>query len=323
MAWVNNLGTYSAMGAMDVMLTYRPSESGVHRLNPFVMLSWLFAVLMAAMVLQHPLWLAGVLLSTVPVAAAAGVTAQWRSVMRFVLWMAVAVVLINAVVGTQGSHVLLSAGFRLPLVGTPWLTVESLAFGGAMSVRLAAIISSFTLINLCVHPDDLMRAAIKLRLPYRSVLATSLSFRFIPVLMQDARTIMDVQRSRGLSFSSGGLAQRIRNRGALILPLLSNSLDRAVQVAEAMEARAYGAPVQRTYYRDRRMSPLDRALIVVLWCGTAFVLWLRTAGVGDFTYYPSLSTLSMTSYEWMALLLLLAALVAVPLGGLVARYAHD
>ena len=291
------------MNTMDVMLTYRPSESGIHRLNPFVMLSWLFAVLMAAMVLQHPLWLAAVLLSTVAVAAAAGVIAQWRSVMRFVLWMAVAVVLINAIVGTQGSHVLLTAGFRLPLVGTPRLTAESLAFGAPCPCAWPRSSRPFTLINLCVHPDDscvrpLAAAAV------RSVLATSLSFRFIPALMQDARTIMDVQRSRGLSFSSGGLAQRIRNRGALILPLLSNSLDRAVQVAEAMEARAYGAPVQRTYYRDRRMSPLDRALIVVLWCGAAFVLWLRTAGIGDYTYYPSLSTLSMTSSAWIALLLL-------------------
>lgn len=296
---------------MDIMFTYWPGSSAVHRLNAFVMLSWLASVLVASMVAQHPLWLLGVLLSTIVVAVAAGVTTQWRSVMAFVLWMAVAIVAINGIVGSQGSHVLLQAGFHLPLVGTPRLTLEALTFGGAMAVRLAAIISAFTLLNLCVHPDDLMRAAIKLRLPYRSVLVTSLSIRFLPVLLQDARTITDVQRSRGLSFDSGGLGRRIRNRGALILPLLSNALDRAVQVAEAMESRAYGAPVRRTYYRDAPLTSPDRLLLSIVWGGIVLSVWSRAAGIGSYVYYPSLSAASLSTSEWLALGGLCATLCAV------------
>jgi energy-coupling factor transport system permease protein len=162
-----------------------------------------------------------------------------------------------------------------------------------------------------VHPDDLMRAAIKLRLPYRSVLVTSLSIRFVPVLMQDARTIADVQQSRGLSFDSGGIVQRIRNRGALILPLLSNSLDRAVQVAEAMESRAYGASVRRTFYRDLPPVGRDVALTVVLLAGIVLLLASRVAGLGGYEYYPSLGDLSMTSSEWVALGMLCAILLSV------------
>jgi energy-coupling factor transport system permease protein len=295
----------------DVTLAYRPTGSAVHRLHPFVMLSWLVAILVVALVVEHPFWLVAVLLTTVPVARAAWVLAQWKAVMRFMLWMAVAIVVINVLVSNQGSHVLLEAGFQLPLLGTPRLTVEALAFGGSMAVRLAAIISAFTLVNLCVHPDDLMRAAIKLRLPYRSVLVTSLSIRFVPVLMQDARTIADVQQSRGLSFDSGGIVQRIRNRGALILPLLSNSLDRAVQVAEAMESRAYGASVRRTFYRDLPPVGRDVALTVVLLAGIVLLLASRVAGLGGYEYYPSLGDLSMTSSEWVALGMLCAILLSV------------
>ena len=173
------------------------------------------------------------------------------------------------------------------------------AFGCAMALRLAAIVSAFALVNLCVHPDDLMRAAIKLRLPYRSVLVTSLSIRFVPVLMQDARTVSDVQQSRGLSFDSGSMAQRIRNRGALILPLLSNSLDRAVQVAEAMEARAYGAPVRRTFYRDAPVPAGDVAAIVAMWSGLGLLLVSRAWGLGAYQYYPSLGGLYLSPLEWV------------------------
>jgi energy-coupling factor transport system permease protein len=126
----------------DVTLAYRPTGSAVHRLHPFVMLSWLVAILVVALVVEHPFWLVAVLLTTVPVARAAWVLAQWKAVMRFMLWMAVAIVVINVLVSNQGSHVLLEAGFQLPLLGTPRLTVEALAFGGSMAVRLAAIISA-------------------------------------------------------------------------------------------------------------------------------------------------------------------------------------
>lgn len=309
---------------MNLRFSYRWNGSGIHHLNPFVMPAWVVAILVAAMTVQHPAWLLAVFLSTVPVAYTAGVGRQWAGLMKFVLWMCVAIVAINVLVNQQGSHVLLQAGFRIPLIGAPRLTAEALAFGGAMALRLAAIISAFTLLNLCVHPDDLMRAAIKLRLPYRSVLVTSLSTRFIPVLMADARTIADVQQSRGLSFASGSLVQRVRNRGALVFPLLSNSLERAVQVAEAMESRAYGAPVQRTFYREVPLLREDVAALLLLFGGMAMTVVVRALGLGSYDYYPSLGDLRMTPTGWLTLVLLSASLLSVVAAGMMRRRrSHD
>jgi len=300
---------------MNLTLAYEPTDSGIHRLNPFVMIAWVTSIVIASMVVRHPVLLLAVCLTTVPIAYAARVVPRWSAMMKYVLWMSVAIVVINIVVSQQGSHVILEAAFRLPLIGTPRLTLEALAFGGAMAVRLAAIISAFTLLNLCVHPDDLMRAAIKLRLPYRSVLVTSLSTRFIPVLMADARTISDVQRSRGLAFDKGGLVERIRNGGALILPLLSNSLDRAVQIAEAMESRAYGAHVRRTFYRDRSMGVGDTAAVVVLLGGTALLAVAHVLGHGGYEYYPTLGGLSMSPALWLGFALLIVTVLAVIVAG--------
>ena len=244
--------------------------------------------------------------------------------MKFVLWMCVAIVVINVLVNQQGSHVLLQSGFRIPLLGVPRLTAEALAFGGAMALRLAAIISAFALLNLCVHPDDLMRAAIKLRLPYRSVLVTSLSTRFIPVLVADARTISEVQQSRGLSFGSGNLVQRVRNRGALVFPLLSNSLERAVQVAEAMESRAYGASVPRTFYREVPLLREDVAALLLLFGGMAMTVVVRAIGYGAYDYYPSLGDPRMSPTELVTLVLLSASLLSVVAAGKIRRRrTHD
>jgi len=46
-------------------------------------------------------------------------------------------------------------------------------------------------LTLTIHPDDLMLAMIKLKLPYKSVLVTSLATRFVPTLVDDVERITD------------------------------------------------------------------------------------------------------------------------------------
>ncbi len=287
---------------MQAPLSFQDTGSAIHRLSPFVVPLWTLAMLVGSLVLSHPFALLGLTVSTVPLAASARVTRRWAAAMRYVLWLGLAIVVINALVSNQGSHILLQARFSLPLVGTPQLTVEALAYGTAMAIRLAAIISAFTLLNLCVHPDDLMRVAIRLRLPYRSVLATSLSTRFVPVLLADAATITDVQRSRGLEFDQGSLLRRVRNRGALILPLLSNSLDRATQVAEAMESRGYGSSVRRTFFREAPLMPEDVGALVLLGSAVVLAVAVRVLNLESYEYYPSLGEPSLSAAGWVSLM---------------------
>ncbi|MBN1856312.1 MAG: energy-coupling factor transporter transmembrane protein EcfT [Dehalococcoidia bacterium] len=304
---------------MQNSFSFEDTGSGIHRLSAFVIPAWVVTVMTASLVLQHPVFLAGVFLSSIPLAVAARVLRRWAHSMKYMGLMCVAIIIINVIVSNQGAHVLWQSAVHLPLFGTPRVTVEALAFGAAMAVRLSCIISVFTLLNLCVHPDELMRAAIKLRLPYRSVLITSLSTRYIPVLMEDARTISDVQRSRGLDFSRGSLVERIRNRGALILPLLSNSLDRAAQVAEAMESRAYGADVKRTFYRDAQLALRDYLALLLVGCGMVLTIVMGISGVGSYQYYPALGELSLGAQDVGLLLLLVVLLSSVSLAGVIPR----
>lgn len=280
-------------------------------MHPLVLSLWTLAVVVAALLLEHPAYLLSLLMVTFLLALATRVVHPWWSVVRYTVWMGLAIVVINVVASNEGTHVLLRAAFRLPLLGVPVVTLEAVAYGAAMAVRLAAIISAFTLLNLCVHPDDLLRAAVRLRLPYRSVLVASLSTRFAPVLMQDAQTIADVQRSRGLEFDTGTLRERIGNRGALILPLLSNSLDRAVQVAEAMESRAYGAAARRTFLRNVPVMPPDVAAAAFVMLALAAVIWLQASGIAAYAYYPSVSLPSLGVAGIVGIVVLVSGFAAI------------
>jgi energy-coupling factor transport system permease protein len=165
---------------------------------------------------------------------------------------------------------------------------------------------------------------IKMKLPYKSVLVTTLSTRFMPTLLDDVDRISDVQRARGLELDRGKLRHRIKSRASIVTALLANSLDRAVQVAEAMESRAFGTGVRRTFYRDISFSPADTTALVFSILPGALGIFMALSGYGQYQYYPSLSWISLSPGEWwLAGLMVLLVVALVPLAYLKQRVSLD
>ena len=90
--------------------------------------------------------------------------------------------------------------------------------------------------------------------------------------------------------------------GALMLPLLSNSLDRATQVAEAMESRGYGNSVKRTFFREAPFALEDIAALVLLGCAAGLTVVVRLLGLEEYEYYPSLGDPSLAAAGWASLM---------------------
>lgn len=289
------------------MISFRYKEKGtaIHKLNPFCKLVWVFSIFVLALIFNNPLYLLLLFLSTLPVIIAARVWREWASLMKFALYLCLVIIMINALVSYHGSSVLWQAPCSVPLMGTPVITLEAIFFGVGMSLRLLTIISAFAILTFTIHPDDIMLAMLKMKLPYKSVLVTSLSTRFIPTLIDDVERISDVQRSRGLELDRGKLMQRIKSRMAIIVPLLSNSLDRTVQVAEAMESRAFGSGEKRTFYKEVKLSKLDVPALIFGFLPLALGTFMRWWGQGDYRYYPALEKISLDGFECSMLALLL------------------
>ena len=75
-----------------------------------------------------------------------------------------------------------------------------------------------------------------MRFARRSVLAMALATRLVPTLERDAAGLVEALRGRGVEVTGA------RGRARLLAPLLAGSLERALNLAEAMEARGYGRP---------------------------------------------------------------------------------
>jgi energy-coupling factor transport system permease protein len=276
-------------------LRYREKNTIIHKLNPFCKLGWVFSIVLFALLFDNPVYTALLFLLTIPVIMAAGVRREWFSLMKIALPLCTAIILINILLNNHGANILLKATFSIPGIGTPTVTLEAICFSVVMSLRLLTILSVFTIITFTINPDDLMLTMIKAKLPYKSVLVTSLSTRFIPTLINDIECISDVQRSRGLELDKGNIVQKISKRVAIIIPLLSNSLDRVVQVAEAMEARAFGSSAKRTYYREIRFSKTDTFILLVIALTLGFGIFAGISGYGTYQYYPALARLDISA----------------------------
>ena len=89
----------------------------------------------------------------------------------------------------------------------------------------------------------------------------SIALRFIPTLIEETQRIMKAQASRGVDLENGTIKEKISAILSLHVPLLVSAWDRAVQLADAMEARGYVPGEQRTRYKKLKMQSCDFALL--------------------------------------------------------------
>jgi energy-coupling factor transport system permease protein len=115
-----------------------------------------------------------------------------------------------------------------------------------MTFRFIVLVESFSIFFLTTSPDHLSLALEQSHVPYELCFAFTTAVRFVPVLAEEAQTIMDAQRARGLELDRGNFIKRVKNYIPILIPLIVNSIRRSLQLAEAMESRAWGASKKRT-----------------------------------------------------------------------------
>lgn len=307
-----------------IIFTYRDKGTLIHRLNPVCKLSWFLVVVVLALLFDHPLHLSVLLVAVLAVIVAARVGREWASLMPLFLFFSLTLLFINALIANSGSHILWDSGIKVPGLGVMVITLEGVVYALLMSLRLLLILSAFAIITYAVHPDDLMLVFLKLRFPYKSVMVTSVATRFLPVLLRDAASITDAQRARGLDLDRGNLIWRVRHYVTIIVPLLSNSLDRAVQVAEAMEARGFGSGTRRTFYRRIPLSRVDLLTLLAVTASLSLGIAMRIAGQGAYDPYEALADPGMAAHEGIALLALgILLMLLLPLSWLKGRVDLD
>src|SRR5512132_4527884 len=166
------------------------------------------------------------------------------------LGSALSVFVLSPLVSHVGTHVIWD-GPKIPVIGYLDVTSEEVAAAAIQALRLAAVGLAFAVYALLLDLDRLLQAAGFAR---RSVLAAGLATRLVPTLERDAAGFMEALRGRGVEGAGA------RGRARLLSPLVAGSLERGLNLAEAMEVRGYGRQGRTRAPRPAR-SQLDWAAL--------------------------------------------------------------
>jgi energy-coupling factor transport system permease protein len=264
------------------------------------------ALALAGFILVNPLELAIVLLLVLATLAAARRLRQALPYLKVALYVGLFLALLNPLFSGAGLDVLWEA--HLPLLHVR-LTLQGIYFGLGTALRLAVVVSAFALWSVAVDPDD--QLALLTRFSFRSGLVVSLATRLFPVLSRDGQRIADAQRCRAVELDRGGRRERAARRIPLLSALLTQSLERAVDVAAAMEARGFGRRGRTRWDRRRAWRAADVVGAASSAAAAAALLAALLAGRTRFAYFP------LSDDPWPRLadpwFLAVAGLLALPL----------
>jgi len=220
----------------------------------------LLAALAAGALLAEHLWSVGVIALVLILVCLRAPRSRRRFYLIGTLLSAGALFVVTPFVETIGSHPVWT-GPIIPVLGQLDITREELSSAALNAVRLAAVGFAFAAYALLLDHDRILRSV-------RFARTAALATRLLPTLERDATGFVESLRGRGIAVTG------VRGHAALLSPLLASSLERGLNLAEAMEARGYGrvgrTSVPRSPWRARDTAAVALATSIVI----VGALWL-------------------------------------------------
>ncbi|MEM2897579.1 MAG: energy-coupling factor transporter transmembrane component T [Candidatus Bathyarchaeia archaeon] len=137
------------------------------------------------------------------------------------------------------------------------ITTKAIVASLSMSLRFMVLLSSFSIFFMTTSPEDLGLAMEKLHIPYSLSFTFTTAVRLVPTMAIDAQTIIDAQRSRGLELEKGNIFRRLRNYIPILIPIIVCAIRRSIELAEALESRAFSPDKKRGSLITLRMRSID------------------------------------------------------------------
>lgn len=260
----------------------RDTFSGYH---PIINFLYFGLVLVFSMFFMHPVSL-GVSLAC---AIAYNLYLNGRKAMRFPLLYMLPMMGMAAVLNPAFNHEGATLLCYLP-TGNP-LTLESILYGVAAAMMLAAVITWFSCYNAVMTSDKFVYLFGRI-IPALS-LVLSMTLRFVPKFKAQFQVVSEAQRCVGRDTSTGSVPQRMKNAVTILSIMVTWSLENAIETADSMKSRGYGLP-GRTAFSIYRFDDRDRA--AALWLGFCgfylFAGWM--AGGLYWRYYPTVKGAAIT-----------------------------
>ncbi len=188
----------------------------------------------------------------------------------------------------EGVHIYHTRHDLVKLIGPYTLTWEQLFYQLNMTLKYLTIIPIGLIFLVTTHPSEFAASLNKIGVSYKIAYSVAIAMRYIPDIQRDFIEISQAQQARGIDLSRNEkLLKRLKNMGAILMPLVLTSLDRIETISYAMELRSFGKYKKRTFYSERPFRKQDGFALLGMGGLMILFLWI-TFSNGSRFYNPFL-----------------------------------
>lgn len=117
---------------------------------------------------------------------------------------------------------------------------EGVEYGLVQGMRFVISLTCGLFICFTTESKDLLRAAIRLKMPLNFSFMLSVALRFIPLIVDETRTVMRAQKLRGFSIFHAGCVRPMHTAHVVLRPILVNAIRRSSMLSLSVESRHFG-----------------------------------------------------------------------------------
>ncbi len=125
------------------------------------------------------------------------------------------------------------------VTGGVYVFREGIEHGALQAMRLCISITCGLFVCFTTEAKDILRAAMRLRLPYTLSFMISVGLRFIPLIAEETRTVIAAQKMRGFAPLRSGILHPIKTAKIILMPILINCIRRSSMLSLSVESRHF------------------------------------------------------------------------------------
>ncbi len=156
-----------------------------------------------------------------------------------------------------------------------------LLYGAGMGLRLSGMVIAGLIFLSTTKVEAFSYGLNLMGIPFRASFAITLAFRLVPLFIDNAMTIVQAQKSRGLEIEGVNIIRKIRGTVPLIIPIFASSLRSADHLALALESKGFGLKSKRSSFSRYHFGWRDILAILLFFILDAVMVFMRWKGYGS------------------------------------------
>ena len=236
---------------------YVPGNSFIHNLDTRTKLFISLVITILAFSVSNPIALSLILISCI--------FAIFVSKISFLKLLKSNMIILSISVFTTFLNLFFEAQSKLVTSGHFYVTNKSLRNSTVLFLRLISLIFMSSLLMFTTSSNQISNSIEKILKPLNHIglnsrdiaLTITITLRFLPIIFEEAKKILDAQKSRGANFKSKNVFKNVKSVLSILIPLIVSSINRADDLAMALESRCYDSDRNHTNFKVSRFKKSD------------------------------------------------------------------